>query len=89
MNGVVRPLEVILYTRPGCHLCEVAKAIILPLLKEFDATLREVNIDDDPQLMKRHGLDIPVVFIGTRKVAKHEVDPQQFRRQLEEACASQ
>jgi glutaredoxin len=82
------PLEVTLYTRPGCHLCEDAKALLGPLLIEFGGTLREINIDEDPELKRRYGWDIPVIFIGTHKAAKHRLDPQQFRRQLEEARAS-
>ncbi len=78
------PREVTLYTRPGCHLCEEAKAAIAPLLREFVAVLREVNIDKDEILEERYGLDIPVIFVGARKVAKHRVDVTQFRRQLEQ-----
>ena len=79
------PMEVTLYTRPGCHLCAEAKAAIAPLLREFQAPLREVNIDMDVALTERYGWDVPVIFIGTRKVAKHRVDLAQFRRQLQEA----
>jgi len=77
--------DVTLYTRPGCHLCEDAKAAIAPLLHEFGAVLREVNIDEHPDLKERFGSDIPVIFIGVHKVAKHRVDVAQFRRQLKEA----
>src|SRR5260221_1127863 len=77
--------EITLYTRPGCHLCEEAKELIEPMLSEFSATLREVNIDDDADLRRRYGTDIPVVFIGARKAAKHRVDPVKFRRQLRDA----
>jgi len=87
MTGAIRPLNITLYTRPGCHLCQEAKELVLPLLREFAATLREVNIDEDPQLATRYGLDIPVIFIGTHKAAKHRVGINQFRRQLEEASA--
>ncbi len=79
------PREITLYTRPGCHLCEEAKALIQPLLGEFSATLREVNIDDDAELTRLYGIDIPVVFIGARKAAKHRVDLVKFRRQLSDA----
>jgi glutaredoxin len=82
------PHDVTLYTRPGCHLCEEAKTAIAPLLREFDAALREVNIDGDAILEERYGWDIPVIFIGTHKAAKHRVDVQQFRRQLEERKTS-
>ena len=79
------PRDVTLYTRPGCHLCEEAKATIAPLLREFGAVLREVNIDEDAVLKGRYGWDVPVIFIGQHKAAKHRVDLAQFRRQLEQA----
>lgn len=82
------PSDVTLYTRPGCHLCEEAKAAIAPLLREFGASLREVNIDRDAVLEERYGWDIPVIFIGGRKAAKHRVDVEQFRHQLAERKTS-
>lgn len=80
-----RALDVTFYSRPGCHLCEAAKAAIDPLLLEFGAPLREVNIDADPVLTERYRWDIPVIFIGSRKAAKHRVNVKQFRRHLQEA----
>jgi glutaredoxin len=79
------PLEVTLYSRPGCHLCEHAKMEIAPLLQEFGATLREVNIDGDAALTERYAWDVPVLFVGAHKAAKHRVNLVQFRRQLQEA----
>jgi glutaredoxin len=81
------PREVTLYTRPGCHLCEEAKTALAPLLREFGAQLREVNIEKDAVLEQRYGWDIPVIFIGSRKAAKHRVQVEQFRRQLRESTA--
>jgi glutaredoxin len=78
-------LDVTLYSRRGCHLCEEAKAAIAPLLREFRATLREIDIEGDDTLMDRFGCDIPVIYIGRRKAAKHRVNPEQFRRQLQDA----
>ena len=82
------PREVTLYTRPGCHLCEEAKTAIAPLLREFGAALCEVDIENDAVLEERYGWDIPVIFIGARKAAKHRVDLGQFRRQLQESKSS-
>jgi glutaredoxin len=79
------PGHVTLYTRPGCHLCEEAKKAIEPVLAEFGAVLREINIDEDAALRQRYGQDVPVIFIGQHKAAKHRVDLAQFRRQLQEA----
>jgi len=79
------PLEVTFYTRPGCHLCDEAKSQIAPVLIEFGARLREVNIDADPVLRERYNVDVPVIFLGDRKIAKHRVDLGQFKRQILEA----
>lgn len=81
------PRDVTLYTRPGCHLCDEAKAAVAPILREFAAVLREVNVDEDAVLKERYGDDVPVIFIGARKAAKHRVDLTQFRRQLEDAAS--
>lgn len=79
---IAGPRDVTIYSRPGCHLCEEAKMQIAPLLREFGARLTEINIDEDAQLRARYDYDVPVIFLGARKAAKHRVDPVQFRRQL-------
>ncbi|HET7107377.1 MAG TPA: glutaredoxin family protein [Candidatus Acidoferrum sp.] len=78
-------LDVTLYSRPGCHLCEAAKAAIDPLLSEYGATLHEISIEGDAELTERYGWDIPVLFVGARKAAKHRINVKQLRRQLKEA----
>ena len=73
---------VILYTRPGCHLCDEAKAAINLARGGADFILEEVNIDEDPKLAELYGYDIPVVFINGVKAFKHRVDVREFRRKL-------
>lgn len=82
---VSAPRDVTIYSRPGCHLCEEAKYQIAPLLAEFGARLIEINIDEDAELRARYDYDVPVIFLGARKVAKYRVDLAQFRRQLRDA----
>jgi glutaredoxin len=77
--------DVTLYSKVGCHLCEEAKTAIAPLLREFHATLREIDIEGDTTLMERFGCDIPVIYIGRKKAAKHRVNLEQFRRRLQDA----
>ncbi len=85
---IAAPRDATIYSRPGCHLCEEAKAQIAPLLKAFGARLTEINVDEDPELRARYDYDVPVIFLGARKVAKHRVDIAQFRRQLRDASAN-
>jgi glutaredoxin len=79
------PRDVTLYSRPGCHLCDEMKTQIAPLVLKFHANLREINIDDDPVLRQRYNEEVPVLFLGSRKVAKYSVDIEQLRRQLQRA----
>ena len=73
---------VILYTRPGCHLCEEAKASIHAAGCDDELTLEEINVDLDPELRERYGDQIPVVLINGTKAFKYRVDPREFKRKL-------
>ncbi|MBI2956144.1 MAG: glutaredoxin family protein [Acidobacteria bacterium] len=77
-------MELTLYTRGSCHLCEEAKAALKPLLREFNLALHEVDVDSQPELAAQFGEEVPVVFFAGRKVAKHRVDVKQLRRRLQE-----
>jgi glutaredoxin len=82
--AVAGPRDITLYTRDGCHLCDAAKAAISPLLAEFGATLREVDIDDNPVLRERYTNDVPVIFLGPNRIAQHRLDAAELRRRLEQ-----
>lgn len=73
---------VTLYTKPGCHLCEEAKAEIARAGCAGLYTLVEVNIEDDPDLARRYGWDIPVVLINDTMAFKHRLTAAEFARQL-------
>lgn len=75
MPSVTTPLpDLVLYARPGCGLCDEARAMIGALLADRDAsgqatpTLREVDITTDPALERRWFDRIPVVELGERRV---------------------
>jgi glutaredoxin len=85
--AVASPRIITLYTRPGCHLCDEAKAAMAPVISQFGAKLNEVDIDRDPLLRERYTNDVPVVFVGSRFFARHGIDAGQFRRELERAAA--
>ena len=48
---------VMLFTRPGCHLCELVESMLQDLQKEW----RAVDIEGEPELEERYGLRIPVL----------------------------
>ena len=71
--------HVIVYSRPGCHLCDEAKAAIEKSNCSDHYTLEEVNIESDDELLKKYKFDIPVITIDGVEAFKHRVDPEQFR----------
>ncbi|HKP88209.1 MAG TPA: glutaredoxin family protein [Blastocatellia bacterium] len=78
----MKKASVTIYTRPGCHLCEEAKAAMRASACGEQFTLEEVNIDLDPALRDKYLYDIPVIFINGVKAFKHRVDPREFARKL-------
>jgi glutaredoxin len=80
------PLPVVeVFSKPGCHLCEDAKALLQTLQASQPFLLREVNITLDATLHAQYGEAVPVVFINGRKVCKYRVDVAQFVRRLQRA----
>lgn len=71
--------HVIIYSRPGCHLCDEAKAAIESSNCSAHYTLEEVNIESDDELLKKYKFDIPVITIDGLEAFKHRVDPKQFK----------
>jgi hypothetical protein len=61
-------LTVTFYTKPGCGLCDEAKAELESLAAEFPHRLTEMSILDDPQLFERYRHLIPVVVIGRTRL---------------------
>jgi thiol-disulfide isomerase/thioredoxin len=62
-------MNVTLYSKPGCHLCESAQEELERLQKRYPHVLRVVDISLDPALVDRYGERIPVVRIGDREFA--------------------
>jgi hypothetical protein len=74
--------RVLLYSKPGCHLCEEAAAVISRVCEDVGASWREVNILDDPQLSRIYADEIPVTFVDGRQHDFWRVDEQRLRRAL-------
>jgi len=74
--------EVTFYTREGCSLCRVAKAVILGLRREVEFVFREVDIGRDGELYELYKYDIPVVEIDGKRAFKHRVDREALQARL-------
>jgi glutaredoxin len=76
------PREVVVYSRKGCHLCEIVKESLSKLQRRGGFQWREVDVDTDDDLRRRFTDEVPVVFIDGRKAFKYRMDEQEFLRKL-------
>jgi glutaredoxin len=74
--------QVIVYSRKGCHLCEIVKETLSKLQRRGGFTWQEVDVDSDEQLRRRFTDEVPVVFIDGRKAFKYRLDENEFLRKL-------
>ena len=74
-----------LYGRPGCHLCDDAREVLLRVRAEMGGrafSLQEVDIEHDDELFKRYLERIPVVCLNGEELFELEVDEAALRRRL-------
>jgi glutaredoxin len=73
----------VLYTRPGCHLCDEARAELVALTSELDGVeLREVDIETDDRLLAAYLERIPVVELDGEPIAELVVDRHAVRARV-------
>jgi glutaredoxin len=76
--------EIVVYSRPGCHLCEEAIAAIVGLHGEgYRFELHEIDIESDELLLRRHLERIPVVEVDGTVVSELILDRAALRSKLD------
>lgn len=88
----MKTVELTLITKPGCHLCDDARAALHEVLQSEQLTsanvsvvVTERNILDDELLLKKHAEEIPVVLINGRTHSYWHIDPERLTRALVES----
>jgi glutaredoxin len=72
-------IEVSVYSRSNCHLCEVALEVISEIRKEFDFTITKILIDGNAELEEKYGEQVPVILINNQPHDFFRVDPERFK----------
>ena len=75
--------DVLMYTRPGCHLCEEAWIQLEAMRQQYGFVLRSINVDDNPQLTGEYGECVPVVVINGRVRFRGIINPVLLKRLLD------
>lgn len=74
--------QVVVYSRKGCHLCEIVKESLIKLERRGGFHWREIDVDSNEDLRRRFTDEVPVVFIDGRKAFKYHMDEREFLRKL-------
>jgi glutaredoxin len=82
LTPMSEPRQVVLYSRKGCHLCEIVKETLTKLHRRGGFTWQDVDVDSDDQLRRQFTDEVPVVFIDGRKAFKYRMDESDFLRKL-------
>jgi len=75
-------IEVSIYSRSNCHLCEVALGVLEEMSDELDFQITKILIDGNSELEERYGEQVPVILINNEAHDFFRVDPERFRLAL-------
>ena len=70
------------YTRRGCHVCEIAEAILRSERKRIAFDLAVFDIDTDPELRDLYNVLVPVTLLPDGEEMHYRVDVDRLRRAL-------
>jgi len=71
-----------LLSKPGCHLCEDAEAVVAAVCADVGETFEVVDVTLDPELLATYGEQIPVTFVDGAQHDFWRVDPVRLRAAL-------
>jgi len=75
-------IEVSIYSRSNCHLCEVALGVLKEMRNEFDFQITKILIDGNAELEEKYGEQVPVILINNEPHDFFRVDPERLRLAL-------
>jgi glutaredoxin len=79
---------VTLYGKPGCHLCDDARAVVEQVRAEHPFDLREVDVSLDPELNRAYGERIPVLELDGEELFEFFVDRAELMRRVDRVDGS-
>jgi glutaredoxin len=74
--------RITLYTRPGCHLCDDAKAALTEIADRTGERWLEINVETDIELEREYGERLPVIMLDGKEHGYFRVEPARLLRDL-------
>ena len=81
-------IQVTIYSKPGCHLCEEVEAMIRQVQRRRPFELEIRDILDDPSELERYQYAIPVITLNGREIARYRLDESTFQSHLDQHQSS-
>ena len=75
--------KITIYSKPDCHLCDVAKDVVDRCRQKVDFALDVIDISQNPELLERYRNDIPVILLDGKEIARHFVRERQLLELLQ------
>ena len=77
--------RITLYSRAGCHLCDVALTTLEPFRSRGEISIEVVDLDREalPEKLAAYTNEVPVIELEGRKIMKYRVDTERLRRLLD------
>ena len=74
-----------LYSKPGCHLCEIVEQTIEFVRTRRNFEFEKRNILDEPQAFEKYQYEIPVICVNGREIARHQLTAAALEHALDAA----
>lgn len=90
MADTLTTVEILIYSRQNCCLCDEAKRVIRETSQRHSlpVILTEVDIDAQPELCARYSDQVPVIFVDGRKAFKYRVNGPELVERIERSMRS-
>jgi glutaredoxin len=75
-------IHVTLYSRPGCHLCEIVEQLLHHVRIKHPFHLEICDIDQNPADFQNYKNDIPVVVVNGKEAGRHHLTAKAFEAAL-------
>jgi hypothetical protein len=84
----VREIELTLYSKPDCHLCEEMEQELQKAARGMAVRVTRVDISKDADLEKKYSMEIPLLTFGGERLARHKADERTLAAKLKKILAT-
>jgi glutaredoxin len=72
-------VNITIYSKKNCHLCDIAKEALIDIRKEFPFSLIEVDIEKDKETFEKYKYLIPVIEVDGEKIFTYKVNETELK----------